>query len=217
MPSRIADDGMPRLFLAAGISLALHAAIVLAVSRQPGSNGLEPAAGSPLLIARLAAAVSESAGAVPVTPEAPAEAIPETRLAAVQSPPATAGGQAGGGESGVYYFKSSELDRRPFPLTQIEVPAPESSAAAQQAGAVMLRLRISESGRIDDAKIVMSTGISEFEEAALREFSRARFHPGYRANVPVRSEMLIEVTLRPPGHAARGALPAAADSQETGS
>ncbi|MBX3664717.1 MAG: TonB family protein [Burkholderiales bacterium] len=217
MPSRIADDRMPRLLLAVGVSLALHAAVVLSVGRQPGSDDIMAAGAdtTPPLIARLAAVVSESVAPVPASSETPAETIPETRLAAVPSPPATTGGQAGDG-GGVYYFKSSELDRRPFPLTQIEVPAPESPAA--QAGAVMLRLRISESGRIDDAKIVMSTGIAEFEEAALREFAGARFHPGYRANVPVRSEMLIEVTLRPPtGPAARGALPAAAGSEETGS
>jgi TonB family protein len=62
----------------------------------------------------------------------------------------------------------------------------------------MLRLRISESGQVDDATIVMSTGIPEFEAAALQTFSGARFQPGYRANLPVRSEMLIEVTLQPP-------------------
>jgi len=215
MPVRIADDGMPRLLLAIGISLALHAAIALSVSRQPGSgDGLSAATESPPLVARLAAMVSDPVASVPVTPAEPADALPETSLAVVAPSPATAASETGGGESGAYYFKASELDRRPFPLQQIEVPAPESATAL--AGAVMLRLRISESGRIDDAKIVMSTGIAEFEEAALREFAAARFQPGYRANVPVRSEMLIEVTLRPPpGNAAQGALPAVAGNQQT--
>lgn len=210
MPAGIADHGMPRLLLAVGVSLALHAAIVLSVSRQPGGgDGVAAMAETPPLVARLAAVVSESVMSVPVTPAAPVDTLPETNLAVVAPSPATAGSETGSGESGVYYFKSSELDRRPFPLQQIEVPVPESASAL--AGAVMLRLRISESGRIDDAKIVMSTGIAEFEEAALREFSGARFHPGYRANVPVRSEMLIEVTLRPPsGNTAQGTVPAVA-------
>jgi TonB family protein len=213
MPAGIADHGMPRLLLAVGISLALHAAIALSVSRQPGSgDGLAAATESPPLVARLAAMMSESVVSVPVTPAEPADALPETTLALVAPSPAIAAGETGSGESGAYYFKASELDRRPFPLQQIEVPAPESATA--MAGAVMLRLRISESGRIDDARIVMSTGIAEFEEAALREFSGARFHPGYRANVPVRSEMLIEVTLRPPpGNQAQAALPTTAGSQ----
>ena len=212
MPVRIADHGMPRLLLAVGISLALHAAIALSIGRQPDSgNGMGAATQSPPLVARLAAMMSESVVSVPVAPAAPADTLPETNLAVVAPSPATAGNETGSGESGAYYFKSSELDRRPFPLKQIEVPAPESATAA---GAVMLRLRISESGRIDDAKIVMSTGIAEFEEAALREFTGARFQPGYRANVPVRSEMLIEVTLRPPpDKAAQIALPANAGSK----
>jgi len=211
MLSRIADDGMTRLLLAVGVSLALHAAIVFSVTRQPGSgDGMGAAPEAQPLIARLASVMSESVATVPVVPDTPADtaAAPETRPASVPSPAATGGNAPGNGEAGTYYFKSSELDRRPFPLARIEVPAPESPAALT--GAVMLRLRISESGRVDDAKIVMSTGITEFEEAALREFSGARFHPGYRANLPVRSEMLIEVTLRPPpGTVAQGTLPVA--------
>lgn len=216
MSAGTAHDGMPRLLLAVAVSLALHAAIIVSVSRQAGSGdgiGAGATATQPL-IARLAAVVSESVTSVPVTPESPA-AIPEAAPLVTAAPAASnAGGERGGGDNGIYYFKSSELDRRPFPLVRIEVPAPESSAA--QSGAVMLRLRISESGRVDDAKIVMGTGIPEFEEAALREFAGARFHPGYRANLPVRSEMLIEVTLRPPpGNASQGALPAVAGSRET--
>jgi TonB family protein len=123
------------------------------------------------------------------------ETAESARPAAATSLPANNSAPAGDGLVH-YYFKTSELDRRPFPLTRIEVPTPESAEALS--GSVMIRLRISERGRIEDAKIVMGTGIAEFEAAALREFSQAQFHPGYRANLPVRSEMLIEVTLKPP-------------------
>lgn len=207
---RTADDGMPRLLLAIGLSLLLHAALVVSVGRQPGSEG---GGGSgmvaPPLIASLASVASDVATAIPVvTDPAPAPAVEAPETAAV-TPVAAATADEGGNTGGAYYFKTSELDRRPFPLTRIEVPAPESDPTL--AGAVMIRLRISESGRIDDARIMMSTGVREFEEAALREFMRARFHPGYRANLPVRSEMLIEVTLRPdPAKAAQGPQPAVA-------
>src|SRR5690606_18090174 len=128
MLSRTADDGMPRLFLAVAVSLALHAVIAVSVNRQPGGgDGLAAAPEAQPLVARLAAVASESV--VPVTPAAPAETVPETRLAASPPPAANTGGETGSGEAGVYYFKSSELDRRPFPLQQIEVPVPESAAA----------------------------------------------------------------------------------------
>lgn len=209
---RTADDGMPRLLLAVGLSLLLHAALVVSVGRQPGGeggvgSGMEAAP----LIARLASVASDVATAIPViTDPAPAPAVEAPETAALTPVAAATAGEVGS-TGGAYYFKTSELDRRPFALTRIEVPAPESDPSLS--GAVMIRLRISESGRIDDARIMMSTGVREFEEAALREFTRARFHPGYRANVAVRSEMLIEVTLRPePGRTEQGMLPAASGS-----
>ena len=91
------------------------------------------------------------------------------------------------------------------------MPVPES--AVNQSGAVILRLRISETGRMDDAKIVMSTGIADFEAAALREFLSARFHPGYRGNLPVRTEMTIEVTLSPPKNTTKPQTAGAGNTQ----
>jgi len=191
--------GARRLCVAAGLSIVLHAAVAVSVQRHPGGDpplGAEP--GAVPLMARLATAVSDTVLPVAEQPVTPAPEVAESPRPAARhdvaslapaSPDAT-------GDGSVHYFKSSELERRPFPLTRIEVPTPESAEAL--AGSVMIRLRISERGRVEDAKIVMSTGITEFEAAALREFSQAQFHPGYRANLPVRSEMLIEVTLRPP-------------------
>ncbi len=190
------EAGARRLWVAAGLSVALHAAIVVSVQRQPGAEpALQNERAAPL-IARLATAVSDAV--LPAT-EPTITAVPETAeparpATAAASPLASNSTPAGDGS--VHYFKTSELDRRPFPLTRIEVPTPESAEALT--GSVMIRLRISERGRVEDAKIVMGTGITEFEAAALREFSQAEFHPGYRANLPVRSEMLIEVTLKPP-------------------
>ncbi|MGE0558276.1 MAG: energy transducer TonB [Burkholderiales bacterium] len=194
-----ADAGARRLIAAAGISLLLHAALVLAVNRgMPGSNGA-PALPSTPLAAQLVTAISESGlPAASTIAGSPAESVPRTAGLA----PSSAGIATAATESGkTYYFKASELDRRPFPLSRVEVPPPES--ATTESASVMIRLRISENGRIDDAKILMGTGNREFEDAALREFSSARFYPGYRGNLPVRSEMLIEVTLRPPPQPAR--------------
>lgn len=198
MPSGSPHAGVRRLTVAAGISLLLHAALVLTVSRSPGNDSplAQPPVAAPLA-ARLVTAMAESVRLV----DAPADAAdrpaptPASAVADAVAPPSPVSGET------YYYFKASELDRRPFPLARIEVPPPESADAVS--GSVMIRLRISESGRVDDARIVMGTGIREFEAAALREFSTARFHPGYRGRLPVRSEMLIEVTLRPPPQPAK--------------
>ena len=189
--------GAQRLWVAAGLSVALHAALVVSVQRQAGGVSPLPAeyAAAPL-VARLTTAVGDA-----VLTTTAAEPAPIT-APVVQAPPATSASptpprpDTAAGDGTLHYFRSSELERRPFPLTRIEIPPPESTEA--QAGSVIIRLRISERGRVEDAKIVMGTGIGEFEAAALREFSRARFQPGYRNNLAVRSEMLIEVTLQPP-------------------
>lgn len=184
------------LWVAAGLSIVLHAAIVVSVQRQPGGESSLQGEQTAPLVARLATAVSDAV--MPTPAITPASDNTETVRAAAannaNSPSPANTDPAGDGS--VHYFKTSELERRPFPLHRVEVPTPESAEALS--GSVMIRLRISERGRVEDAKIVMSTGIAEFENAALREFSQAQFHPGYRANLPVRSEMLIEVTLRPP-------------------
>jgi len=213
MVMQTAGDHMPRLLLAIGLSLLLHAALVISVGRQAGGEIGSGAANFQALplIAKLTSVVSDVATAVPVVTEPAPLPVPEIPDKTTVASPGTASAGNDGDSGGAYYFKTSELDRRPFPLVRIEVPAPESDPTLS--GAVMIRLRISESGRIDDVRIMMSTGVREFEEAALREFTRARFHPGYRANVAVRSEMLIEVTLRPdPGRIEQGMLPAAGGS-----
>lgn len=203
------EAGARRLWVAAGLSLALHAAIVISVQRHPGgeSSPQEAQATAPLM-ARLATAVSDTVLPVAEPAVAPAAETAETpRPAPFNTTTSPLAGNADPARDGsVHYFKTSELDRRPFPLTRIEVPAPESAEAL--AGSVMIRLRISERGRVEEAKIVMGTGIAEFEAAALREFSQAQFYPGYRSNLPVRSEMLIEVTLRPPANDDKNRAPA---------
>ena len=214
MRTPLQQAGVRRLFVAAGLSIALHAAVAVSVQRgSVGGVSSLPTDAAPPLIARLASTASIVSDrvlpvAVPedtvVTPEIPNQARPAATVATVHA----ANGAASNAGT-LHYFKTSELDRRPFPLARIDVPTPDSTDI--ETGSVLIRLRISERGRVEDAKIVTSTGFSEFETAALREFSRAHFYPGYRDNLPVRSEMLIEVTLRPPGREQKGQLQPAQD------
>lgn len=209
------NTGAPPLWVAAGISLALHAVIVLSVPRPTANNGdlsSATAAHTTPLMARLATAASmaQTPATLPPAQNIPAILTAASAPTSQPAPPAPASSSTSAGT--LYYFKTAELDRKPFPLTRIEVPAPASSEAIT--GAVRLRLRISESGLVEDAKIVFGTGLAEFEDAALREFTRARFQPGYRGNLPVRSEMLIEVNLHPPADAVKPQLQAANTAQD---
>lgn len=198
----LSGPGGARLLIAAALSLALHAALLILIDRQPGGAGtwMPPRETTPLIV-RFVSALTESVRptSIEIAPAAEPTPVVETppAPAAAETPAASPAPAAAPGTA--YYFRSSELDRRPFPLDRIEVPPPASAPNA--AGAVMIRLRLSERGRVEDASILFGTGIAEFEQAALREFANARFHPGYRGNIAVRSEILIEVTLKPPPEA----------------
>lgn len=197
------DAGTRRLLIAAAASMLLHLGILVSVPRgNPGDDPLAEQGSSRVLIAQLVSP-PRNGEATAVPPSSEDQSLPSTAESdhsLPQTPASLAPGSTGVRNPGdLYYFKASELDRRPFPLEPLEVPVPES--AQHLAGVVQIRLRISETGQVDDASIVMGTGLAEFEAVALQEFARTRFHPGYRANLPVRSEMLIEVTLKPPATA----------------
>lgn len=193
----LAAESMPgRIGYALLVSLLIHAILLQAFERgipnapdQPRGEGLallpmnarlqlHPAAPGPLI------AVGHAVSAEQVEPTA---STGREAGYAAESP------ESGSGDRRLYYFKASELDRRPFPLEWIEIPAPETP----QGASVHLRLLISEAGHVDHASIVMSTGLTELEQSALSVFSSTQFKPGYRGEIPVRSELMIEVNLAP--------------------
>jgi hypothetical protein len=96
-----------------------------------------------------------------------------------------------------YYFPASELDRRPHPVTAIELQDPAGEAAD---GYLILKLLINESGTVDDALVVVNDGGDAFASEAAAAFRRARYAPGVKAGRAVKSQMMIEVKLaRAPG------------------
>jgi TonB family protein len=93
------------------------------------------------------------------------------------------------------YFLSSQLDRRPVALAPIE---PEYPASAGPEGAyLVLRLRIGESGAVDAVRVLVSDSQRLFDDSAIAAFGRARFSPGIRNGVPVKSQMYIELKYLP--------------------
>jgi protein TonB len=64
---------------------------------------------------------------------------------------------------------------------------------------VTLRLVISEQGEVESIVVVHAVPPGLFDEAALAAFGRARFAPGLRGGIPVRSEVMYEVEFAPLG------------------
>ena len=93
------------------------------------------------------------------------------------------------------YLLPSLLDVSPAPLVEIELQYPPS--AGNQQGKVALRLFINESGEVDEVVIVRAIPKGFFEEAAINDFSRARFSPGMRFGRAVKAQIVIEVDYVP--------------------
>jgi TonB family protein len=89
-----------------------------------------------------------------------------------------------------YYFLSSELTERPAPLERIE---PRFPPGAPDTGRLKLRLYINESGLVDAVHVTEADPEGVFEEAATRAFGAARFRPGHKDRIPVKSQIALEV------------------------
>jgi TonB family protein len=92
---------------------------------------------------------------------------------------------------------SSGLDRGPQPLDDIEPAFP--AAAGTRGGTVTLRLVISDQGAVESIEVIGSSPPGLFDAAALAAFGHARFSPGLKAGVPVRSEVRYDVSFAPIG------------------
>jgi periplasmic protein TonB len=103
---------------------------------------------------------------------------------------------------GPRYFRASELDTKPQPLTAIE-PAPPAGAG-KLAGRVIARVLINEAGRADAVRVEASEPYAVFDDAVKTAFGSARYRPGTKDGRKVKSQMLIEVTFHGEAAGAEG-------------
>jgi len=163
-----------RVSAALALSAALHALLFADTPALSGS-GASPAAGPKPLEVRLAASGARPEAGKPVLP----------------SPKAAAARQSGQAEE-PRYWRASELDAKPFPLTPIEPTAPAGAAA--KAGRVLARVLINESGRADAVRVELAEPQAVFDEAVKTAFGAARYRPGMKGGRNVKSQMLVEIT-----------------------
>jgi len=97
------------------------------------------------------------------------------------------------------YHLGSELTTRPHAQHDIQPQFPTGAEAGSAAGRIILRLFISEAGRVDDLLIERSDLPKAFEESARHAFADARFAPGEIDGAPVKSQMRVEVTFETGG------------------
>jgi len=165
-----------RLALAVSASAAIHALLLAGAGGHSGAS----------LSDRFALGASGASALHVVLTPLPAAPRPGERGTGHGAKPDTAGILPG-----PRYFRADELDARPQVRVRVEPQFP--ALALAPAGRVVLRLYIDEKGEIDDVVVESADANGAFAEAARRAFAAARFTPGVKDGVPVRSLVRIEV------------------------
>ena len=195
-----------RLGGALAASIALHAAAVLTFAVAPtGTLSGEGDRTSAPLRARLGQAQVAVAAPVPApTSRTPNEMARDTTPAAPAAAsaahvstaaPTEVVEQAFGIVPEVVYFAAAELDVRPRPTVQIDPAYPR--VAPTDGGYLVLELLIDETGSVDRVNVAVAEPEGFFEQTAIDAFAAARFTPGRRNGVAVKSRTWVELRFHP--------------------
>jgi TonB family protein len=175
----IAPAGIQRLGLALAASLVAHAALLQGFAVLP--HAWQSAAGFPT--------AHPGSGLLRVS------FLSEP--AATQPPaPATHASPASGVPRAPRYFRAHELDRRPQILSHVEPHFP--ALALVPTGRVVLRLYVDEEGSVETVAAESADRTGAFEAAAREACAAARFLPGIKGGVPVKSVVRLEVLFGSP-------------------
>ena len=93
------------------------------------------------------------------------------------------------------YYRTRELDVVPGIMTRTH---PEFPDMARVSGKVLIRLFIDERGTVEHVAILRAEPRGVFEASAQRAFLAARFTPGMKAGVPVKSQLTLQVDYTQP-------------------
>ena len=115
----------------------------------------------------------------------PQESPPPKPQPSVAIPPAPAPSQA-----------RIAVDKPPVPRRRIKPEYPRGARERGEEGDVTLELDISESGTVNDVRIIASCGFAELEQAAIQTVKRARFTPARRGNSKVPATARLTLTFR---------------------
>lgn len=95
-----------------------------------------------------------------------------------------------------YYFRSSELTSPPQLLQDVRATQ-NLDLSGMPAKLAVLRLLVGESGDIDRVVVEESSLPVESTRILVEKFSRMKFNPGKIDNLPVKSQLTIEVEVAP--------------------
>jgi protein TonB len=193
-----------RLTAALSASLSLHAAVALALmAAPPGSATGQGSRSSHPLQARIVGPAAPESAPVhrpsPALHEARAPgSVEETASGRPAGPPPTRSeerAQPFGLRADAIHYLPSELDVRPRLRSRVDPTPPP--VAPPDGGYVVLQLLISETGEVERVVVAVADPEGFFEQAATDAFAGARFSPGRRGGIAVKSQTWIELKFHP--------------------
>jgi protein TonB len=91
------------------------------------------------------------------------------------------------------YYTAKEVDVHPRDLGHIQPVYPPAAVANNEQGWVKLRIKLDETGKVEDVKVVDAAPAGVFDESAMDAFKQGKFAPAQKSGRAVKSLMEIKV------------------------
>ena len=92
--------------------------------------------------------------------------------------------------------RQARLDAPPRPKRNIRPDYPKGARQRGEQGEVILEIRVTAEGTVDDVKVATSSGFAELDEAAVRAAKAAKFSPARSGHEPVVSTARLKLQFK---------------------
>ena len=92
--------------------------------------------------------------------------------------------------------RQARLDAPPRPKRNIRPDYPKGARQRGEQGDVILEIRVTAEGTVDDVRVATSSGFAELDEAAVRAAKSAKFSPARSGREPVASTARLKLQFK---------------------
>ena len=92
--------------------------------------------------------------------------------------------------------RQARLDAPPKPRRNIKPDYPKGARQRGEQGDVVLEIRVTAEGTVDDVKVATSSGFAELDEAAVKAARAAKFSPARSGHDPVASTARLKLQFK---------------------
>ena len=92
--------------------------------------------------------------------------------------------------------RQARLDAPPNPKRNIRPDYPKGARQRGEQGDVILEIRVTAEGTVDDVKVATSSGFAELDEAAVKAARAAKFSPARSGHDPVASTARLKLSFK---------------------